>query len=262
MRGAVIDVDGTVVRGKTVIPGAIDAVSRLHEAGIDTLFVSNNPIETQEAYAERLRRLGFDVGFEDLLTAGSITATYLAAEHPAETIYVIGESGLETQLRGEGLVLTEDPERAAVLVASIDRAFSYDTLTESLVALSDEETLFVGTDPDVTIPVGENRLVPGSGAIVRAVAGVTGREPDRMMGKPSETTIDAVRTALGTSLDRCLVIGDRLDTDLAMGERADMTSVLVRTGVTDDRALARSSIEPDHVIDSIAEIDDVLAALP
>ncbi|WP_331233057.1 HAD-IIA family hydrolase [Natronorarus salvus] len=261
MRGAVIDVDGTVVRGTSVVPGAIEAVSRLREAGIDPLFVSNNPIETRAAYAERLRRLGFDVASEDLLTAGSITASNLASEHPEGTIYVIGESGLRTQLSEEGLTLTEEPSRAAVLVASIDREFSYDTLTESLVALSDEGTLFVGTDPDVTIPVGENRVVPGSGAIVRAIAGVSGREPDRMMGKPSETTIEAVRAAIGVPLEDCLVIGDRLDTDLAMGERAGMQSVLVRTGVTDDRAIARSPVEPTHVIDSIAEIEDVLTKL-
>ncbi len=261
MRGAVIDVDGTVVRGETVIPGAREAVARLREAGIRPLFVSNNPIETQAAYADRLRRLGFDVGPEDLLTAGSITASYLAAEHPDERIYLIGESGLETQLGGEGLRLVDDPEETEILVASIDRAFSYDSLADSLLALSDERTLFVGTDPDVTIPVGENRVVPGSGAIVRAVAGVSGREPDRMMGKPSETTIEAVRAAIGVPLEDCLVIGDRLDTDLAMADRTGMQGVLVRTGVTDDRALARSPVEPTHVIDSIAEIDDVLAGL-
>lgn len=255
VRGVVLDVDGTLIRGNTPIPGAVGALSRLRESGCSPVFISNNPIQTREAYRDRLVDHGFSLDPDELVTAGTITAEYLAREHDSNTLYVVGEEGLREQLREAGLSLTTEYDRADVLVASIDREFSYDDLTHALWALSDS-TPFIGTDPDRTIPT-ERREVPGSGAIINAIAGVVGREPDAMMGKPAKTAIDTVERTLGIAPEECLVVGDRLDTDIAMGERAGMTTALVRTGVTDERVLKKSNIEPDYVLDSIAEIDSV-----
>lgn len=254
--GVVLDVDGTLIRGSEPIAGAIEAVEAIRERGLPVAFVSNNPIRTREAYTERLVGHGFSLDPEELITAGTITAEYLAREHAADELYVIGEEGLEAQLGEAGLSLTAEYDRADALIASIDREFSYDDLTHALWALADG-TLFIGTDPDRTIPT-ETREVPGSGAIINAVAGVAGREPDAIMGKPSASAVEAIERTLGVEAGNCLVVGDRLDTDIAMGERAGMTTVLVRTGVTDERALADSEIEPDHVLGSIAEVGSLL----
>lgn len=253
--GVVVDVDGTIVRGKTPILGAIEAIESLLGAGRSVLFVSNNPVRTREAYLERLDRLGFPVSEADLVTAGTITADYLAAEHPDDTLFVVGEPGLREQLDEAGLEFTDDPERADVLVASIDRSFTYDRLTNALWALEDGTT-FLGTDPDRTIPT-ETRRVPGSGAIINAIAGVAGRDPDRVLGKPDPTAAEAIERSLGIPPEECLIVGDRLDTDIALGKRAGMTTVLVRTGVTDESTLDTSDVRPDHVVDSIADLGDV-----
>jgi 4-nitrophenyl phosphatase len=254
--GVVLDVDGTLIRGSEPIAGAIGAVEMIRERGLPVAFVSNNPIRTRKAYAERLVRHGFSLASEELITAGTITAEYLAREHATDELYVIGEDGLEAQLYEAGLSLTDEYDRADALVASIDREFSYDDLKHALWALADG-TLFIGTDPDRTIPT-EDREVPGSGAIINAIAGVTGREPDAIMGKPAPSAVEAIERTLGAAPRDCLVVGDRLDTDIAMGQRAGMTTALVRTGVTDDRALADSEIDPDYVLDSIAEIGSIL----
>ncbi len=253
VRGVVLDVDGTLIRGSEPIPGAIKAVERLRGADRSLAFVSNNPIRPRRAYHEWLTDLGFSLSPEELITAGTITADYLAREHAEDALYVVGEDGLSDHLRERGLDLIEDYERADALVASIDRSFSYETLTHALWALSDPDTTFIGTDPDRTIPT-EDREMPGSGAIINAIAGVA-REPDAIMGKPAPTAVEALERTLGVEADECMVVGDRLDTDIAMGERAGMTTVLVRTGVTDERALAASDIEPDHVLDSIADLE-------
>ncbi|MDL5360715.1 HAD-IIA family hydrolase [Halalkalicoccus sp. NIPERK01] len=255
--GVVLDVDGTLIRGSEPIPGAVEAVARLREAGLSPAFVSNNPIRTREAYADRLARHGFVLDPAELITAGTITAEVLAREHAAHTLYVIGEDGLEEQLTEAGLETTADYARADVLVASIDRDFSYEALTHALWALSNPEVRFVGTDPDRTIPT-EDREVPGSGAIINAIAGVAGRDPDAIMGKPAPSAVESIERTLGVRAEDCLIVGDRLDTDIAMGERAGMTTALVRTGVTDARTLAASEVEPDHVLGSIAEIDSLL----
>ncbi len=254
--GVVLDVDGTLIRGSEPIPGAVDAVARLREAGLRPAFVSNNPIQARETYAERLAGHGFSLDPAELITAGTITADYLAREHGSHSLFVVGADGLRKQLRQAGLELTDDHEHADVLVASIDRGFTYDDLTRAMWALSDPEVRFVGTDPDRTIPT-EDRQVPGSGAIINAIVGVA-REPDAMMGKPAPSAVETVERTLGVPAEDCLIVGDRLDTDIAMGDRTGMTTVLVRTGVTDERALAESGIEPDHVLDSIAGIDSLL----
>ena len=255
-RGAIVDVDGTLVRGEQVVPGARAGIEALREAGCDVLFVSNNPTSHHEAYRERLIALGFTVAADEMVTSGTVTAEVLATDHPADPVFVVGEPGLKRQLESVGITLTDEPTDARVLVASIDRSFSYDTLVRAMQALRGG-AVFVGTDPDMTIPT-EDGEVPGSGAMIHAIEGVTGRTVDRMMGKPSTATIDVIRGRLGVPLESTLVIGDRLDTDIAMGARVGMTTVLVRSGVTTDSELEASTIEPDYVVDSLEEIGSIL----
>jgi 4-nitrophenyl phosphatase len=115
---------------------------------------------------------------------------------------------------------------------------------------------FVGTDPDMVIPAAEGDI-PGSGAVIHAIAGVAGRDPDIVLGKPSAPARELVLSTLGVDPRECLVVGDRLDTDIAFGVNAGMTTALVRTGVTDDADLATADIEPDYVLDSLADLGAV-----
>ncbi|SFH74513.1 4-nitrophenyl phosphatase [Halorubrum aquaticum] len=254
--GAVLDVDGTVVRGNDPIPGAPSGYRRLREAGIETLFVSNNPTKAPSAYVDRLGAAGYDATAADVVTAGSVTTAYLREHHPDDDLLCLGAPGLLEQFADAGLSTTDDVDAADALVASIDRSFDYDDLCTALWAL-DRGIPFIGTDPDVVIPAAE-RDVPGSGAVIRAVAAVAERDPDVVLGKPSDPAIEAVRERLPYPPEECLVVGDRLDTDIELGARAGMTTALVLSGVTDEADLAESDVEPDHVLDHLGEIDRVL----
>jgi len=256
-RGVVLDVDGTVVRGDEPIPGAADGLDRLATAGLRRLFVSNNPTKRPPAYADRLQRAGFDAHPDEIVTAGTITTDYLADRHPDDALFVVGEQALVDQLVDAGLTVVTDEDRVDTVVVSIDRSFDYDRLCTALRVCDDEDVTLVGTDPDVVIPAAEGD-VPGSGAIINAVAGVVGRDPDVVLGKPSEPARRIVHERLDLPPGDCVVVGDRLDTDIALGERAGMTTALVRTGVTDDRDLERSDVTPDYVLDSLADIGSVL----
>ncbi|AZH25004.1 HAD-IIA family hydrolase [Haloplanus aerogenes] len=256
-RGVVLDVDGTVVRGDEPIPGAAEGLDRLSAAGLRRLFVSNNPTKRPPAYADRLRRAGFDAHPDEIVTAGTITTAYLAERHPDDALFVVGENALVEQLTDAGLTVVTDEARADTVVVSIDRSFDYDRLCAALRACDDEDVTLVGTDPDMVIPAAEGD-VPGSGAIINAVAGVVGRKPDVVLGKPSKPARRMIRDRLDLPPRDCLVVGDRLDTDIALGERAGMTTVLVRTGVTDDRDLERSDVTPDYVLDSLGDVGSIL----
>jgi 4-nitrophenyl phosphatase len=256
-RGVILDVDGTVLRGDEPVPGAAEGLDRLAAAGCRRLFVSNNPVKRPPAYAERLRGAGFDATPDEIVTAGTVTTAYLAAEHPDDTLFVVGEDALVEQLTEAGLRVVPEESRADTVVLSIDRSFDYDRLAAALRAAADDDVTLVGTDPDMVIPAAEGD-VPGSGAIINAVTGVVGRDPDVVLGKPSEPALDLVLDRLGVPPEDCLVVGDRLDTDVALGARAGMTTALVRTGVADHAQLVESDVTPDHVLDSLADVGSIL----
>lgn len=261
IRGIVLDVDGTLVRGEQRLSGAATTIGRLERAGIEVVCLSNNPTRSVQSYARKLGDLGLEVSAERLLTAGELTASWLAETHPEASILVFGSDGLHTALANYDCSTTTDPDETDIVLASHDCSFDYDDMETALHALSDESVLFVGSDPDRTVPT-ENRPIPGSGAIIAAIAGVSDRDPDFVVGKPSDIAREAVLDRLGCEPGESLIVGDRLDTDIALATGTEMTSVLVRSGVTDDTTLSRSTRTPDHVIDSIADLDEVLVELP
>lgn len=276
IRGVILDVDGTVLRDDEPVPGADAGLAALVDAGVDRLFCSNNPTKEPAAYAERFASAGFAVEPEEVLTSGAVTVAYLAEHRPDDAVFLVGEAGLRRQLEDAGLPVVDDPDDAETVVVSVDRGFDYDRLTDALWALSrvrgpDDasgdagDVAFVGTDPDITIP-GADRPVPGSGAIVRAVAAVAERDPDVVLGKPSDYAREMALDRLGVPADECLVVGDRLDTDVALGARTGMTTALVLTGIVREERLetelAAAEAEPDYVLDSLAEVDRILDDAP
>lgn len=251
----VLDVDGTLVRGDDPIPGAPAAVDRLRAVGLDLLLFSNNPTREPAAYVEWLGGMGFDIGADEVVTSGVVTAEYLADTHPDAAVYVVGEPGLRQLLAARDCRLTDDPDAAEVVVGSVDREFTYDRLRDGLWAL--DGAAFVSTDPDRTIPAAD-RPVPGSGAIVAALGGAADRDPEAVLGKPSERAAAAALERVEADADATLMVGDRLDTDLAMGQRAGMATALVLSGVATREEAAAADVPPDHVVESVADLSDLL----
>jgi len=259
IEGVVLDVDGTVVQGDEPLPGAVAAVERLRAAGLPLVFCSNNPTAAQDAYVDRLSSAGFDPVASEVVTAATATAAYLREHHAGESAYVFGEESVEARLHERTqLQFESSPAAASVVVAAIDYDFGYEDMRRAIREV-DEQTAFVGTDPDPVIPTADGPA-PGSGAIVDALAGVLGREPDAVPGKPSATALELVTDRLGVSGDRLLVVGDRPSTDVALGERAGATTALVTTGVTSESAAATADPTPDYVCASLdAVVDRVLS---
>ena len=257
LRGAIIDLDGTVYRGGELLDGTQSGLRTIRDAGLDVLFFSNNPVKDGEAYVDRLRKLGIDVSSGEACSAGTVTTEYLAENHATDCIFCIGADGLFEQFKNADLQLVDDPADADVLVASWTPAFDYADMRDALVAADDDIT-FLGTDPDRTFPMENDTIVPGSGAIIGAVEAAIGKEPDRILGKPSEVALTAAMDRLDADPAESLIVGDRLGTDLRMGERAGMTTVLVLTGVTDRSDVHDHDVRPDYVIDGLGEIESVL----
>jgi arabinose operon protein AraL len=258
LRGALVDLDGTVYRGDRLVPGAGAGLDALAAAGVAPVFLSNNATKRPTEYREKLAQLGIDVPVDRILNSAAIAADYLAAHHSDANVYVVGESSLRAELLDAGLSVVSGPANTDVVLASLDRSFGYDTLQDVLDADRDGETLLFATNPDRTCPV-EGGEIPDCGAIIGAIEGLLGRDIDRVLGKPSQVTIDVALGRLGVAPDECVMIGDRLETDVRMGELAGMETALVLSGVTDRADLAAADVEPDHVLDSLADAREILA---
>lgn len=254
-RGVIVDLDGTVYRGNTPIPGAAETIATLRERDVSIIFLTNNPVLSPESLSERLTAMGVAAAPEEVISAGAVTARYLAENHPDQPVLVVGSSGLCEQLTDAGLSLTDDPVAASVVVTSYNPEFGYEDLTAGLQAL-DDAALFLGTDPDRVYPGDDGQPIPGSGAITNAVAGVANREPDLVLGKPAFETVETVLDSLEHPPSTYLVVGDSPETDIAFGQRAGMDTALVRSGLTETPE--STAFQPDHVVDSLADVVSIL----
>ena len=249
--GFIFDLDGTVYRGETLLPGAAEAIGALRAAGRRLCFLSNKPIERRAVYAQTLSRLGVPTRTEEVITSAWVLARYLWREAAGARCLVIGEAPLVEELRAAELTTVDGPAVDYVVVA-FDRTFDYRKLDVALQAVTRHGARLIGTNRDRTCPVPEGEVPDGAGMIA-AVEAVTARPVDPIVGKPSPIMLHEALTLLGLPAPACAVVGDRLETDVAMGRAAGLTTVLVLTGVTrpGDPAIARW--RPDHVLGSLAE---------
>jgi len=258
LRGVIIDLDGTVYHGGTVLEGVPQTIADLRAAGLELFFFSNNPIRDGEEYVTYLTEQGLNVQPNEAGSAGDVTVRYLQKHHNGDTIYFIGSEGLKNQLKRAGLQLTDSRVDSDVALVSWTPEFGYEDMDNALSVI-DEQTTFLGTDPDRTFPDENGEVTPGSGAIIDAVAVTVGREPDAILGKPSPWAQEFALDRLGIPPEECLVVGDRLDTDLLLGEQAGMTTALVLTGVTDRSDIDSGPVTPDYVLEDLTAIERVLA---
>jgi 4-nitrophenyl phosphatase len=247
-----LDIDGVLVRGSTPLAGAADGLRELQHRG-RTILMTNNSSRSRAEHAERLTQLGFSVAAEDVLPSSYIAASYLSNRFGPVAFWVVGESGLETELRLAGHHPADSPSTADWVVAGIDWHISYETLADALRALIAGAHL-LGTNADPTFPSSEG-LLPGAGSILGALEGM-GFKPEAVVGKPSPIAFRAALELLDANPTSVLMIGDRLETDIAGGAQAGMDTALVFTGIADRAAAAASAIRPTWTADSLADLAD------
>ncbi|MGQ9601283.1 MAG: HAD-IIA family hydrolase [Candidatus Bipolaricaulia bacterium] len=250
-RAFLIDLDGVLIRGSLPLPGAAEALERLRELGGKVLIFSNNSTRSRRAFAQRLQGLGFAIESEEVVNSAYILGQRLLELSGPSRAFMIGEEGLkeELELAGHHLV---GPEEADFLVVGMDRQLTYEKLRQALRALR-RGARFLAANADPTFPTPEGE-VPGAGAIVGAITGM-GFPPEEVVGKPSPIAFRVALQAAGVSNARnCLVIGDRLETDILGAREAGLDSALVLTGVTSREELERSPICPTWVAASLAEL--------
>jgi len=227
------DLDGTVYLGEEALPGAVETISALRSGGAIVRYVSNNPTRTPEAYATKLTRLGLPTRPEDVVTTIATTVWWLTTYHPGATLFPIAEAPLCEALVAAGFTLSDDPAAIDVVIASYDRTFTYAKLQTAFDALwFHKRAILIQTNCDPFCPFPGGRGEPDAAAITAAIEACAGVTCQASMGKPEPWLLRAALAGLDAPLDRCLMTGDRLATDIGMALRAGMDAAVVFTGET------------------------------
>jgi HAD superfamily hydrolase (TIGR01457 family) len=255
-RGYIFDLDGTVYLGESAIPGAAQTIAALRERGFGVVFLSNKPLQPREVYAKKLTRLGIPTPTDDVINSSQVLTQYLVQEMPDATVFIIGEQPLIDEMAAAGLIISDNPGEIDVVVASFDRTFDYRKLDIGYQALR-LGARFFATNADRTCPI-KGGDIPDAAAVIGALEGCSGREVELVAGKPSAMIVEMVLKKLGLNANDCLMVGDRLETDILMGNQAGMSTALVLTGVTRRDDLAHSPVLPKFVLNNISEISDLL----
>ena len=244
-----MDMDGVILWGRTLIPGAAEFVQHLRTQGIPFLILTNNSLYTPRDLQVRLSYLGLEVPAEALFTSALATAQFLHDQRPGGRAYVIGESGLTTALHDIGYVLTDQEPEYVVLGETT--AYSFDRITRAIRFVS-AGARFIATNPDVMGP-GEGGIVPATGAVAALISAATGVKP-YFIGKPNPLMMRTALRTLEAHSEDSVMIGDRMDTDIVAGIESGLRTILVLTGVTTPELVERFPYRPTWIRDSIANV--------
>jgi phosphoglycolate/pyridoxal phosphate phosphatase family enzyme len=254
--GYVLDLDGTVYLGDALLPGARRTVEALRAAGSRVVFLSNKPLQTRADYAAKLTRLGIPTSPGQVINSSWVLARWLEREAPGAALFVVGEPSLLAELRTAGFrLINQSPDSAGEIqfvVASFDRTFDYRKLQIAFDAIR-AGARFIATNADCYCPTPTGGL-PDAGAVIGAIEGCTGERVEVVVGKPSPITARAILDRLRLTASECIIVGDRLETDIRMGQEAGMATAVVLTGVTTPELLAASDIQPDYVLRRLDEL--------
>ncbi|MGW1679784.1 HAD-IIA family hydrolase [Saccharopolyspora sp. NPDC002376] len=240
------DLDGTVYRGGELVPGALEAVREVHRRGVAVRYVTNNASKPDQAVADHLTGLGLPAERAEVSTSAQAGAAVLAEKLPAGSrVLVVGSAALVSEVDNAGLVPVSDfADDPVAVVQGLSTDIAYRDLAEACLAIR-AGALWVASNGDRTLPT-ERGLTPGNGSLVALLCAATDQEP-LVAGKPERPLLD--RAVSSAQAESPLMVGDRLDTDIAGAVNAGMPSLMVLTGVNTPADLLGTSPEmrPDYV---------------
>jgi HAD superfamily hydrolase (TIGR01457 family) len=255
-RAFLLDLDGVVYRGREPVPDAADALARLRAAGRSVVFLTNNSARTPHQIVEKLRTVEVDADPAEVVTSAQALASLLGTRGRSDgdrTAYVIGEDGVREALVASGIrVVDGEPDRAGYVVVGWDRGVTYEALRTASVLVGRGATL-VATNSDPSYPAEGGELWPGAGAILAAVETATGVRAE-VAGKPHTPLFEEALRRAGADAGDAVVIGDRIETDVAGARAARLDSILVWTGAASPADLLDHDALPTATVPTLAAL--------
>ena len=233
IKALILDMDGVLWRENTPIGDLPAIFARIRERGLKVALATNNATRTVDEYLQKLAGFGVTLEPWQIITSSLATADTLAKEFPdGGAVFVVGENGIQRTLEERGfrpIIDPQDETRVVAVVTGMDRSVSYQKLRRATLHIR-AGVPFYGTNPDRTFPTPQG-LAPGAGSILAAIEAATDVKPI-IIGKPQPAMMDMALEKLGTKPEESLVVGDRLETDIAAGQASGCKTALVLSGVS------------------------------
>jgi len=256
--GYIFDLDGTIYLGNDLLPGARRLIETLTALDRKLLFLSNNPTNSPADYVTKLSQLGITTSPDQVLNTVHTMVDWLTRFHPDATVFPISEEPLKHALATAGIRMSDDPTRIDIVIASYDRTFDYRKLQIAFDAIRTyRRAMLVTTNPDRFCPFPGGHGEPDAAAVIGAIEGCTGTRCRQNTGKPDPFMLEAALTRLKLDASQCIMVGDRLMTDIRMAIDANMPSAIVLTGETTIDIL-RAHPASDHPTWVLNRVDEVL----
>ena len=278
-KAVVFDLDGVLFRGRTALPHAAEAVAKLRSLGLKVFFFTNNATKTRMQYCRKLNKLGIGAHLGEIYTSANGTAIYMREKGWKGKALVVGEYGLKKELQSAGFSIVSSPP-ADFVVVGLDRKFTYKKLANALLALK-QGARFIVTNSNPTLPL-EDKIAPGSAAMVEALVACARQRPEVIVGKPNTYILRKIAEAAGAGKQasaapaksgkgksastakvkakEIAIVGDSLENDIALANRFKALSVLVLTGVTKEKDAMRAKGEnkPKLIIKDLSALPRAL----
>jgi len=247
-----LDKDGTLSLGSTILDGTIEFIKTLRDSNIDFAVATNNSSKTSSKHLESLNAMGLDFTEENMIVSLDVAIDYLQSKNIKKLFWMANEN-VNSHLSKYFTFDTEEPE--AILV-TFDTELNYQKLLD-LTNLLHKDMPYYVTHSDIVCPT-ETHDIPDVGTFVKLMEMTTGRTPDISFGKPNQYYIDYIKKRYNVEESDMVIVGDRLYTDIKLAENNDITSVLVLSGETTMEAYNKNEIHADFVLKSVIELSSLI----
>lgn len=244
----IFDLDGTIYTENKLIPGADKTINYLKERGKKIVFISNKTTGTSLDYFHLLKSFHINVHHDEIINSSVVIRKFLKNNLPGRTFFAIGEKKFIEEIEKEGLVFSKEPDKIEIIIVTLDRTLNFNKI--EIAARSIEKgARFFAANIDNTCPVLDGEITD-AGVTISALEKRTHKKLELHFGKPSKFMFDEIKAKLKTDNSKILLVGDRLETDIAMGNIFGIDTALVATGIKNIEN-GNSNIKPTYEIPSI-----------
>lgn len=250
----IFDMDGTIYLGDEILPGVKRLMDFLQEREIPIRFLSNNPTKTPQQYVQKLAGLGIETTIDNITNTIVTLISWIKKNHPTAVVFPIAEAPLISALDQAGIRISEDPKEIDIVVASYDRTLNYQKLKIAFDAIwYYKRAKLIATNPDKYCPLANGQGEPDCAVVIAAIEACTGVQCAAIMGKPEGIMLKTAISGLNVKPENCLMVGDRLHTDVEMAKKCGLWSALPLTGDTkiDEITKLELNKQPDFILDRI-----------
>jgi 4-nitrophenyl phosphatase len=253
VRCFILDLDGTVYLGKRILDGSIEFLETLERNDIQFKFFTNNSSKNAKFYVKKIKSMGYDATSDMMLISNQVIIKHIQETMPNQRVFVLGNEYLKSDFIYSDInVVEEDPD---VVVVGFDTSLAYENVSKACKFIRNG-AVFLGVHPDFNCPI-ENGFIPDCGSICAMITASTGIKPE-YFGKPSHHTLQYVLNSTGLKAEEIAFVGDRLYTDIAIGQGNNAVTILVLSGETKLQDLEVSEVKPTLIFNSLKEVKEEL----